>query len=299
MIRAAVLAARPQMLIGDQPKLEAIDTYDASRYRQEILAVLESWGWSKEDLELYEALIDGIVFSRAENSDKAPGTVTAKRLARWLKSFRQGIVIHKAQDIVLGDEPGQASLKDRAKARARDAWNSLVGYVTGIEIDTMDEDLVEAFITGAVPAISNFGKISLRTNTMVNGGFPFAITGPGLSIPFSLGAGGQFGAIIKRLNGTMEVRLVAGWMLNARSGWAAAARSRPALPMAKATSTAPYGKRTASRFNSRSSSAKDGKEDFTAVQSYLRTLITGTLPTTEEWAKSSPALKSPRRAAST
>ena len=85
MIRAAVLAARPQTSIGEQAKVEPIDTYEASRHRPEIIAILKSWGWSDDDLKLYEVLIDTIVFSRAKDSDKAPGTVTAKRLSRWLE----------------------------------------------------------------------------------------------------------------------------------------------------------------------------------------------------------------------
>ena len=35
MIRAAVLAARPQTSIGEQAKVEPIDTYEASRHRPE------------------------------------------------------------------------------------------------------------------------------------------------------------------------------------------------------------------------------------------------------------------------
>ena len=201
MVRAAMLAARPQTLIGEQAKVEPIDTYDASRYRPKIIAILKSWGWSDDDVKLHEVMVDTIVFSRAENSDKAPGTVTARRLNRWLGYLKQGNANAAAKPLI--------SRKDRAVGY----WNKFVGFASGMELGPMDPSLVDRFITGAVPAISNYGKISLRTHILAGGGFPVA-TGVGIKVPISVEGGSQNGIIIKRIDDRMEVRLVSGFVLN-------------------------------------------------------------------------------------
>jgi hypothetical protein len=296
MIRAAILAARPQTEIGDQAKVEAIDTYDASRYRPEIIAILKSWGWSDDDVRLYQVLIDHIVFSRAENGDKAPGTVTARRLSRWLEYFQGGLERIAAQEAASsdeprqassasGDDPGQASWKKRAKARARDAWNALVGYVSGKEIGAMDPALVDSFINGSIPALAKYGKISLRTNTMVSGGFPFAI-GSGLSIPVGVGAGPQTGAIVKRGPASMDVRLVRGWFLNVKPGLSGGGAFGAGSGDAGGALNGAWWETHGVTLQIPIKLDKNGKEDFSLVQSYLRGLLTGALPSTEEWAKS-------------
>jgi hypothetical protein len=296
MIRAAILAARPQTEIGDQAKVEAIDTYDASRYRPEIIAILESWGWSDDDVTLYRVLIDHFVFSRAENGDKAPGTVTARRLSRWLEYFQEGLEHIAAQEAASGgesrqassasgDDPGQASWKERAKARASDAWNALVGYVSGKEIGAMDPALVDSFINGSIPALAKYGKISLRTNTMVSGGFPFAVIS-GLAIPIGAGAGPQTGAIVKRGPASMDVRLVRGWFLNGKPGLNGGGAVGAGAGDAGGALNGAWWETHGVTLQIPIKLDENGKEDFSLAQSYLRGLLTGALPSTEEWAKS-------------
>ena len=160
----------------------------------------------------------------------------------------------------------------------------------------MDPSLVDRFITGAVPAISNYGKISLRTHILAGGGFPVA-TGVGIKVPISVEGGSQNGIIIKRIDDRMEVRLVSGFVLNGSvqlSGGGAfgvgAARGdvgfNPSLWNTHGVTL---------HFPIRI--GEDGKEDFSAVHGLLRALLLGDLPTTEAWARAASTLKSPKRKA--
>src|SRR5262249_35044198 len=79
IIRAAMLSARPN-IVASKDQFQHIDAYDASRYRPQIVKILEDGGL---DTELYRALIDEVVFSRAEASKDARGTVTAEAIAGW------------------------------------------------------------------------------------------------------------------------------------------------------------------------------------------------------------------------
>ena len=74
-----MLSARPATIVGDKPHHEFIDVYDASRHREKIIEILESWGM---DVKLFASLIDYFVFTRADKSELSPGTVTAGRLVR-------------------------------------------------------------------------------------------------------------------------------------------------------------------------------------------------------------------------
>ncbi len=135
-----------------------------------------------------------------------------------------------------------------------------------------------------MPAISNFGKISLRTHIMTSAGFSSS-TGLGFKVPLSTQGGSQTGIIIKRINDRMEVRLVSGFVTNGSAGVAAGAAVGAVAGGGDAGVNASKWDTHGVTLHFPIKIGEDGKEDFSAVQSYLRTLLKGELPTTEAWAK--------------
>ena len=129
--------------------------------------------------------------------------------------------------------------------------------------------------------MSNFGKISLRTNMMFHGGFPFD-TGHGFAIPVTAGGGRQVGIIIKRINDRIEVRMVSGYQLDTELG------IRPSWDYSGGGADVGISLE-GSLWNTSgiawhfdiTYNEKTGREDFSKTQSFLRSLFTGELPSTE------------------
>jgi hypothetical protein len=161
---------------------------------------------------------------------------------------------------------------------------AIAGFVSDKEFKELDPAFVDRIIA-SIPAISNYGKISIRTNMMVHGGFPFD-TGHGVTIPVNLGGGRQVGLIIKRVNSRIEVRLVWGFLLDGQVGVFGGGKDGDFSGEAG-------GKLEGAWYRTEGISAhfeitynpQTGREDFSAVQSYLRDLLTGELPSTEHAAK--------------
>ena len=80
----------------------------------------------------------------------------------------------------------------------------------------MDPAFVDQIIA-TLPSMPDYEKISLRTNTLVQGGFSFS-SGFGGKLPLAAGAGDQTGIIIKRLGRYIDVRLVSGALGNGQVG---------------------------------------------------------------------------------
>ena len=120
-----------------------------------------------------------------------------------------------------------------------------------------------------MPAISNFGKISLRTHIMTSAGFSSS-TGLGFKVPLSTQGGSQTGIIIKRINDRMEVRLVSGFVTNGSAGVAAGAAVGAVAGGGDAGVNASKWDTHGVTLHFPIKIGEDGKEDFSAVQSYLR-----------------------------
>ena len=278
MIRAAVLSARPATFVGDKPHHEFIDVYDASRHREKIIEILESWGM---DVELFASLIEYFVFTRADKSELSPGTVTVGRLARWKNAFRPEEIF--GVDASSGEEPEvrRRSWKERAKALGRDGLEFAASHFSGKTFHDMDPAFVDQIIA-TLPSMPDYEKISLRTNTLVQGGFSFS-SGFGGKLPLAAGAGDQTGIIIKRLGRYIDVRLVSGALGNGQVGIGMEGAVGPAA-------MGGTGSLAGAKWDTEGSSLRftvvdeNGRENFEHVQSYLRSLLNGKLPSTNEWA---------------
>src|SRR5262249_45088626 len=126
IIRAAMLSARPN-IVASKDQFQHIDAYDASRYRPQIVKILEDWGL---DTELYLALIDEVVFSRAEASKDARGTVTAEAIAGWKAELAD------AAEAADAEAPSKFSLNKNAVAE----------HFTDKAMSPIDPELVDRFV---------------------------------------------------------------------------------------------------------------------------------------------------------
>jgi hypothetical protein len=281
MIRAAVLSARPQRAAGEDIHFESIDLYDASRYRNKIYDILASWGM---DTDLYQVLIDHVVFSRAEDSELAPGTVTAPKLARWKAVLEQRNPFGATAQRQETETAEQRSLSQRAKQLAIDSAKAVAGYFSGREFDPVDPEDVQQ-ILDSLPAISNCGKISLRTHTLVHSGVEIA-PGIGFSIPLELGGGDQLGVVFKRIDDWMDVRLMWGGVGNGLLGLGGSAPASAGAGF-KNRGAGNHSRWDTSGVELRLPIERDpvtGEENFDKVKSYVRALLTGERLSTGDWA---------------
>ncbi len=283
VIRAAVLSARPQRPVGEDRHFESIDLYDASRYRKEIFEILKSWG---VDTALYQVLIDHVVFSRAEDSELAPGTVTAHKLARWKAVLEQDNPFSANPERQKKIIPEERSWKDRARQLPVEAAKAVAGQFSGKAFDPMDPAAVEQ-IVASIPAIVNFGKISLRTHTLVHAGVEIA-PDQEVSISLSLGGGDQTGIIFKRVDKWLDVRLLYGGVGNGLLGIASGVSD--GVASLKRGGTASPSRWDTAGVELRFEIERDpvtGEERFDKVQSYVRALLTGKRLSTEQLASAS------------
>ena len=278
MIRAAVLSARRRPSRGDKPHHESIDVYDASHHREKIIEILQSWGM---DVELFASMIDYFVFTRADNSELSPGTVTARRLVDWKKAFRPEEIFAADASSREEREVRRRSWKDRAKALARDGLEFAASHFSGKSFHDMDPAFVDQIIA-TLPSMPAHEKISLRTHTLVQGGFSFS-TGHGVKLPLAAAVGDQTGIIIKRMSRDIHVRLVSGGVGSGQLG----VGMEGAVGVAAMGGT---GSLAGIKWNTDGVALRftvvdeNGRENFEHVQSYLRSLLTGKPPSTKEWA---------------
>jgi hypothetical protein len=178
-----------------------------------------------------------------------------------------------------GAEP--PSRLERATKVAMKAAQAVAGFMSDKESKDLDPEFVDRIIA-SIPAISNYGKISIRTNMMVHGGFPFD-TGHGVTVPLNLGGGRQVGLIIKRINGRVEVRLVFGFQLDGQIGVIGDGSKEDGAGEGgvKLEGSLYKTEGISAHFEIRYN-PETGREDFSAVQAYVRSLLAGDLPSTED-----------------
>ena len=168
MIRAAVLSARPATFVGDKPHHEYIDVYDASRHREKIIEILQSWGM---DVKLFASMIDYFVFTRADNSELSPGTVTARRLVDWKKAFQPEEIFAADASSREEREVRRRSWKDRAKALARDGVEFAASHFSGKSFHDMDPAFVDQIIA-TLPSMPGMRRSRCAPTHWCRGDFP-------------------------------------------------------------------------------------------------------------------------------
>jgi hypothetical protein len=269
LIRAAVLSARPKTIAraGVESNFEPIDTYDASRHRQKIYDILESWGL---DTELYRALIDEVVFSRAEASKGAPGTVTAEAIARW-----------KAEFIPTEEFKSHVRQARKGARRKVSLKKETAEYFTGKDMSPINPELVER-IVAAIEDLGNFDKFSVRTNSLGMATIPID-AGQGAALAFSGVGAPQNSLIFRRIGNRIEVRMVTGGFGEGTIGASLNLSALVAGLGIKATGKFARWMTNGGSLHFEIERDADGREDFSKVQSFVRALLTGDLPKPESW----------------